>query len=74
MTDVWVWDTIVPYIHKKIPELCHKSVQQFINGFDFVLAFTKRNVYTVGYNDGTVGQSCDRKIRLFKTRDNIIFL
>jgi len=34
-----------------IPQLCHKSVQQFINAFDFVLAFTQDNqIYSLGQN------------------------
>ena len=39
-----------------IPELCHKNINQFFNGRDFVLAFNSSNNQLYGWGMNDVGQ------------------
>ncbi|CAG2176179.1 unnamed protein product [Oppiella nova] len=53
---------------QRVPELCHKSIHQFLSGSDFVLAVNTDNnvIFGFGCNDeGQLGRHVDMDVNVF---------
>ncbi|CAG2172767.1 unnamed protein product [Oppiella nova] len=62
---------------KRVPELCHKNIHQFFNGYNFVLAVNTDNnvIFSFGLNDeGQLGRDLDMDVNVYhKPETNVIF-